>query len=112
MRKPDRLWLMYNVVLTDKAVQAVTVFFNILTCLWSEYSVFDLALDQQTLLEFSIQKNSVLKSVSHRWLWREVHLKIRGVMFCVYQMCYHFAFPLWQQKKKKKSLRSVMLSKV
>lgn len=33
MRKPDRLWLMYNVVLTDKAVQAVTVFFNILTCL-------------------------------------------------------------------------------
>lgn len=56
MRKPDRLWLMYNVVLTDNAVQAVIVFFNILTCLWSEYFVFDLALDQQTLLEFSIKE--------------------------------------------------------
>lgn len=57
MRKPDRLWLICNVVLTDKAVQAVTVFFNILTCLWSEYFVFDLALDQQTLLEFNTQEN-------------------------------------------------------
>lgn len=53
MRKPDRLRLMYNAVLTDNAVQAVTVFFNILTCLWSEYFVFDLALDQQTLLGLS-----------------------------------------------------------
>lgn len=56
MRKPDRLRLMYNAVLTDNAVQAVTVFFNILTCLWSEYFVFDLALDQQTLVGFSIKE--------------------------------------------------------